>query len=457
MSIIKEFDTIAAISTANAIGAIGIVRLSGEAAIKIADSFYRGATPLVSVESHRIVYGHLYDGDGELVDEVMVSVLRAPKTFTREDVVEINCHGGMVTCNRVLRLLLNGGARLAEPGEFTKRAFLNGRIDLSQSEAIMDLIHAKTEKSAQLALNQLDGRLSKLIGSLRRVILDIIAQVEVNIDYPEYEDVSEMTHLEFMDKAKSVSSRIDKLIKSAAYSKLYRDGITTAIIGRPNVGKSTLLNKLLDEEKAIVTEIAGTTRDTIEEFLNINGIPLRLIDTAGIRETDDVVEKIGVERSQAALAKAQLVLLVLNYNEELTSMDRELLELSKDKKRIIILNKSDLEHKLDVADLPDEFIEMSLKNDATNVEIEEAIEVMFNDGHIQLDEDSLVTNTRHVALLEEARASLNEAISGIENGMPIDLVQIDFTDVWNKLGEITGDSMPDELITELFTQFCLGK
>lgn len=337
-----EFDTIAAISTAPGEGAIGIVRISGDLAISIASSIYQcGTKKLEEQKTHTIHYGHIVDPkSGEVYDEVMVSVLRAPKTFTREDIVEINCHGGIVAINRVLQLVLRMGARLAEPGEFTKRAFLNGRIDLSQAEAVMDLIRAKTDKSMQLAMRQLDGQLSHLIQNLRQEILNTLAQVEVNIDYPEYDDVEEMTLQLLREKTQQVLQGIRALLNTASQGKILRDGLKTAIVGRPNVGKSSLLNVLLREEKAIVTDIAGTTRDTIEEYVNVRGVPLQLIDTAGIRETDDIVEKIGVERSRKALNEADFVLLLLNQSETLQEEDIRLLETTKGMKRIILFNKN---------------------------------------------------------------------------------------------------------------------
>ncbi|MDU4834734.1 MAG: tRNA uridine-5-carboxymethylaminomethyl(34) synthesis GTPase MnmE, partial [Enterococcus faecium] len=344
-----EFDTIAAISTPPGEGAISIVRLSGDQAVQLADKVYQsGNKRLSEVPSHTIHYGHIVDPkSNQLVDEVMVSVMRAPKTFTREDVVEINCHGGIVVVNQILQLLLREGARLAEPGEFTKRAFLNGRVDLSQAEAVMDLIRAKTDKAMGLALNQLDGNLSALIRSLRQEILETLAQVEVNIDYPEYDDVEELTTKLLLEKAQMIQQRIQALLATSKQGKVLREGLSTAIIGRPNVGKSSLLNHLLREEKAIVTDIAGTTRDVIEEYVNVRGVPLKLIDTAGIRETEDVVERIGVERSRKALAEADLILLVLNQSEPLTAEDEQLLEATSGLKRIILLNKTDLPAQLE--------------------------------------------------------------------------------------------------------------
>ena len=459
-----EFDTIAAISTAPGEGAIGIVRISGDDAIRIADEVYRLKDKRLKEQpSHTIHYGHIVDPkNDEVIDEVMVTVLRAPKTFTREDVVEINCHGGIVAINRILQLVLRMGARLAEPGEFTKRAFLNGRIDLSQAEAVMDLIRAKTDKSMQMAMRQLDGELSKLIQNLRQEILNTLAQVEVNIDYPEYDDVEEMTLQLLREKTEQVSQGIRALLNTASQGKILRDGLKTAIVGRPNVGKSSLLNVLLREEKAIVTDIAGTTRDTIEEYVNVRGVPLQLIDTAGIRETDDVVERIGVERSRKALNEADFVLLILNQSEELMDEDLRLLEQTKDFKRIILLNKTDLPTKIDM-DKDKEFATDSeivttsmLKKEGID-QLEEKIADYFFQGQMNERDATYLSNTRHIALLEKAEQALQEVANGVDMGMPVDLIQIDFTRAWDLLGEITGDTVQDELLTQLFSQFCLGK
>jgi len=459
-----EFDTIAAISTAPGEGAIGIVRISGDLAISIASSIYQcGTKQLEEQKTHTIHYGHIVEPkSGEVYDEVMVSVLRAPKTFTREDIVEINCHGGIVAINRVLQLVLRMGARLAEPGEFTKRAFLNGRIDLSQAEAVMDLIRAKTDKSMQLAMRQLDGQLSNLIQNLRQEILNTLAQVEVNIDYPEYDDVEEMTLQLLREKTQQVLQGIRALLNTASQGKILRDGLKTAIVGRPNVGKSSLLNVLLREEKAIVTDIAGTTRDTIEEYVNVRGVPLQLIDTAGIRETDDVVEKIGVERSRKALKEADFVLLLLNQSETLQEEDIRLLETTKGMKRIILFNKTDLPSKLSKEDIApyaqaEEIVTTSMLNKEGIDQLEEKIAEYFFQGQMNERDATYLSNTRHIALLEKAEQALVEVQNGIEMEMPVDLIQIDFTRAWDLLGEITGDSVQDELLTQLFSQFCLGK
>ncbi|WP_338434091.1 tRNA uridine-5-carboxymethylaminomethyl(34) synthesis GTPase MnmE [Ligilactobacillus saerimneri] len=460
---ITEFDTIAAISTPPGEGAISIVRMSGENAVKIATKVFQGKD-LTQVASHTINYGHIIDpASHREIDEVMVSVLRGPKTYTREDIIEINCHGGIVSTNEILQLLLQNGARLAEPGEFTKRAFLHGRIDLTQAESVMDLIRAKTDRSMKVALNQLDGNLAHLINNLRQDILDVLAQVEVNIDYPEYDDVETLTTKMLKEKALAVRDRIKQLEQTAKQGKILREGLATAIVGRPNVGKSSLLNHLLHEDKAIVTDIAGTTRDVIEEYVNVRGVPLKLIDTAGIRETDDKVEKIGVERSRQAIDQADLVMLLLNASEPLAAEDQELLAATADKKRIVVLNKTDLPQQLDQAELQtylkpaEEVIALSVLANAGIDQLEEQIAKLFFGGIENSQTTVIVTNARHVALLNKAEQSLTAVLQGIEAGMPVDLCQIDMTAAWDSLGEITGDSYQDELLDQLFSQFCLGK
>lgn len=459
-----EFETIAAISTPPGEGAIGIVRLSGEEAIEIADRVYRSGTKkLAEQKTHTLHYGHIENPKtDETVDEVMISVMRAPKTFTREDVVEINCHGGITSVNQVLQVVLQFGARLAEPGEFTKRAFLNGRIDLSQAEAVMDLIRAKTDRAMHVALQQLDGNLSTLIRNLRSDILDTLAQVEVNIDYPEYDDVETLTSKLLVEKAKTVKTQIQLLLQTASQGKILREGLATAIIGRPNVGKSSLLNFLLQEEKAIVTEVPGTTRDTIEEYVNVRGVPLKLVDTAGIRETEDIVERIGVEKSRQALANSDLVLLVFNQNEKLTEEDHLLIKATDQNHRIVILNKMDLPNQLDLTKLeelvdPDSIVKTSILTKSGIDSLEEKIAQLFFAGQTGEKDATYVSNVRHIALLNDAESALDDVITGIEAGMPVDLVQIDMTRSWELLGEITGDSVQDELLTQLFSQFCLGK
>ncbi|MCG1027557.1 tRNA uridine-5-carboxymethylaminomethyl(34) synthesis GTPase MnmE [Virgibacillus halodenitrificans] len=457
-----ETDTITAISTPIGEGAIAIVRLSGPEAISITNQLYKGKD-LGEVDSHTIHYGKIIDPETEEVaEEVMVSVMRAPKTFTREDVVEINCHGGMVSVNRVLEIVLSKGARLAEPGEFTKRAFLHGRIDLSQAEAVMDLIRAKTDKAMSVALKQMDGRLSGLIQRLRQELLETVAHVEVNIDYPEYDDVEEMSHEMMRQKTKEVNKEIVNLLEVAKQGKILREGLATAIIGRPNVGKSSLMNALVQENKAIVTEIPGTTRDIIEEYVNVRGVPLRLVDTAGIRETEDIVEKIGVERSRQVLKESDLILYVLNYNEALTDEDRKLFEAIQGLEYIVIINKTDLEQKLDLNEVRNlaennPVVTTSLIEEEGINELEAAIAKTFFAGDIDTGDLTYVSNVRHIQLLKQAKQALEDAVNGLEMGMPLDIVQIDVTRTWEFLGEIIGDTASDSLIDQLFSQFCLGK
>lgn len=460
-----KLDTIAAISTPMGEGAIAIVRLSGDEAVRIASSIFRAPSNkmLEDVPTHTIHYGHLIDPKTEqIVEEVMVSVMRGPKTFTREDVVEINSHGGIVAVNRVLELVLQQGARLAEPGEFTKRAFLNGRIDLSQAEAVMDVIRAKTDKAMDVALDQIEGRLSRLIRELRQKILEILAQVEVNIDYPEYDDVEEVTIPLLETNATYVQREIERLLATSRQGKIVREGLSTVIVGRPNVGKSSLLNSLVQENKAIVTDIAGTTRDIIEEYVNVKGVPLRLVDTAGIRETEDIVERMGVEKSRDMLRKADLLLLVLNAAEPLQEEDVRLLETVQPMETIIILNKTDLPRHIDLQrvkqlahDHP--IVETSLLQDEGIDELEKAIGALFFDGTIQAQDATYVSNVRHIDLLKRAKETIEEALQAAALGMPVDMIQIDLVRTWELLGEVIGEQVQDQLIDELFSQFCLGK
>ena len=459
----KDWDTIAAISTPMGEGAIAIVRLSGEQAISIIDRIFKTNKKMSDVPSHTIHYGNIIEPkSNNVIEEVMVSIMKGPRTFTREDVVEINCHGGIVSINKVLQLVLSQGARVADPGEFTKRAFLNGRIDLSQAEAVMDLIRAKTDRAMNLALGQMEGRLSKLVQQLRQEILEILAHVEVNIDYPEYDDVEEMTNRLLMEKATYVKEELENLLRTSQQGKILREGLSTVIVGRPNVGKSSLLNSLVHENKAIVTDIPGTTRDVIEEYVNVRGVPLKLVDTAGIRETEDIVERIGVERSREFLKKADLVLLVLNNNEALSPEDEQLLQVTEGMDVIIIVNKTDLESKLSlekVKQLAKErtIITTSLKEEKGINELEDAIASMFFQEGIEMGETTFVSNSRHIGLISQAQQALEEAIEGIDSGVPIDIVQIDLTRTWEILGEIIGDTVHESLIDQLFSQFCLGK
>lgn len=458
-----DFDTITSISTPMGEGAIGIVRLSGPQAIEIGDILYKGKKKLSEVDTHTINYGHIIDPEtNETVEEVMVSVLRAPKTFTREDIIEINCHGGILTINRILELTMTYGARMAEPGEYTKRAFLNGRIDLSQAEAVMDFIRSKTDRASKVAMNQIEGRLSDLIKKQRQSILEILAQVEVNIDYPEYDDVEDATTDFLLEQSKRIKEEINQLLETGAQGKIMREGLSTVIVGRPNVGKSSMLNNLIQDNKAIVTEVAGTTRDVLEEYVNVRGVPLRLVDTAGIRDTEDIVEKIGVERSRKALSEADLILFVLNNNEPLTEDDQTLFEVIKNEDVIVIINKTDLEQRLDVSELREmigdmPLIQTSMLKQEGIDELEIQIKDLFFGGEVQNQDMTYVSNSRHISLLKQARQSIQDAIDAAESGIPMDMVQIDLTRTWEILGEIIGESASDELIDQLFSQFCLGK
>lgn len=456
------FDTIAAISTPLGEGGIAIVRVSGNQSIQIVDKLFKGKQRLSTVDSHTIHYGHLVDPQsGQIIEEVMVTVLKAPKTYTREDVVEVNCHGGMLSVRKVLDLILAEGARLAEPGEFTKRAFLNGRIDLSQAEAVMDVIRAKTDKAMQVAMSQVEGRLSRLIKKLRQEIIETLAHIEVTIDYPEH-DVEEVTLNMLKNTCQSVQREIKRLLATAEQGKILREGLKTVIIGRPNVGKSSLLNSLTQENKAIVTDIPGTTRDIIEEYVNVRGVPLRLIDTAGIRETDDIVERIGVDKSRQVLKEADLILLVLNYAEPLSMEDRQLFELTKGSQVIIIINKTDLPGKLDMAEVKklnpaSKLIKTSMKEDQGLEQLEEAIADLYFSGDLEAGDITYISNVRHISLLNKANQALSDALEGIKLKMPVDVIQIDLQRAWQLLGEIIGDAVSDSLIEQLFSQFCLGK
>ena len=458
-----DLDTITSISTPMGEGAIGIVRLSGPQAVEIADKLYKGKHLLNDVPSHTINYGHIIDPESkEVVEEVMVSVLRAPKTFTREDIIEINCHGGILTINRVLELTMTYGARMAEPGEFTKRAFLNGRIDLSQAEAVMDFIRSKTDRASKVAMNQIEGRLSDLIKKQRQSILEILDQVEVNIDYPEYDDVEDATTEFLLEQSKEIKQEINRLLDTGAQGKIMREGLSTVIVGKPNVGKSSMLNNLIQDNKAIVTEVAGTTRDVLEEYVNVRGVPLRLVDTAGIRETEDIVEKIGVERSRKALSQADLILFVLNNNEALTQEDYTLYEVVKNEDVIVIVNKMDLEQNIDINEVKDmigdtPLIQTSMLKQEGIDELEIQIRDLFFGGEVQNQDMTYVSNSRHISLLKQARQTIQDAIDAAESGVPMDMVQIDLTRTWEILGEIIGETASDELIDQLFSQFCLGK
>lgn len=448
-------DTIAAISTSLGVGAISIIRVSGKESIPIVNKIFKGKD-LSKVPSHTIHYGHIIDGT-ELIDEVLISIMKAPKTFTVEDVVEINAHGGIATTHRILELLLKSGCRLAMPGEFTKRAFLNGRIDLIEAESVMDLVSAKTETTRKMALSGVDGKVSALIHSLRQKIITLLANIEVNIDYPEYEDIAEMTVEELKKSMISIELELKEILKNSKEGKMIKEGIKTSIIGRPNVGKSSILNRLLKEEKAIVTDIEGTTRDVVEGNIIIDGVMLNILDTAGIRQTKNIVEQIGVQKSLELLEESELVLIVLNNNEVLTDQDRQILERAKNKNHIVIINKKDLKRNLDTRNLESDYIEVSALNDDGIDKIKDRIRELFHLEQFENQDMTYLTNARSIALVERALDSLEEVKKGIEQNLPIDMVEIDLKNVWNILGEITGETYQDELIDQLFSQFCLGK
>ena len=449
-------ETICAISTSQGVGAIAIIRVSGPDSIKIVNKIFKGKD-LLNVKSHTINYGYIVDGENT-IDEVLVSVMKAPKTFTTEDTVEINTHGGIAPTNKVLELLLTSGCRLAEPGEFTKRAFLNGRIDLLEAEAVMDKINAQTEKQNKMANNQLSGKVSKLIDDLRSDMIQIISNINVNIDFPEYDDVDIITNEILIPKIKKLKQRIEKIIEESKKGEIIKSGITTCIIGEPNVGKSSLLNALLEEEKAIVTDIAGTTRDIVEGKININGILLNIIDTAGIRETDNIIESIGVEKSKEMLKKSDLVLLVLNNNEEISQDIKDLYEKIKKKVHIIIVNKTDLPNKLDLSYFPSEnIIKMSVKTGKGISELKEYIRELFNISKIETEDPTYLSNARSIAILKNCLKSIKDIENSLENNIPIDMLEIDIKNIWEELGKINGKYYDEELLDEMFSRFCLGK
>jgi len=455
-------DTIAAVSTALGEGGIAIIRVSGPDSIAQVGRLFRSRIPLSEAESHTVHYGHIVSPvDGEKLEEVLVTVMRAPRSFTTEDVVEISAHGGVISVRRVMDLLLQQDIRLAEPGEFTKRAFLNGRIDLSQAEAVIDLIRSKSDRAFSVALKQVGGSLSQRIHALRQTLIETLAHIEVNIDYPEH-DVESFTADLIKSKSLEVMEGINRLLKTANEGKILREGITTAIVGRPNVGKSSLLNALARENKAIVTDIPGTTRDVIEEYVTINNIPLKLLDTAGIRETMDVVEKIGVERSRVAVTEADLILLVLNANEPLHEDELALMEQMSGRQCIVIMNKMDLPSKLDQEMLlryfePSNIVPMSVLEEEGLDKLEDAISALFFGGKLESGDLTYVSNVRHIALLKKAHQSLQDAYEAADQLIPIDMIQIDVRLAWEQLGEIVGDTAADSLLDQIFSQFCLGK
>ena len=455
-------DTIAAIITAVGEAGIAVIRISGPEAIIEVERIFKSRVKLTEADSHTVHYGHVINPHtGEEVEEVLTTVMRAPRSFTTEDVVEISAHGGVISVTRVMDLLLQQNIRLAEPGEFTKRAFLNGRIDLSQAEAVIDLIRSKSDRAFSIALKQVKGDLSQQIKKQRFTLIETMAHIEVNIDYPEH-DVESMTSSFIMEKCSEVMEGITKLLKTSEEGKILREGITTAIVGRPNVGKSSLLNTLAHDNKAIVTDIPGTTRDVIEEFITINNIPLKLLDTAGIRDTMDVVEKIGVERSKNAVNEADLILLVLDASQPLHEDELELMEQIRGRQCIVIMNKMDLESKIDIDVVKRTFdetsiVQMSVKDQEGIDALEDAISKLFFSGQLESNDLTYVSNVRHIALLKKAHQSLQDAYDAAEQLIPIDMIQIDVRLAWEQLGEIIGDTAGESLLDQIFSQFCLGK
>ncbi|NLO25292.1 MAG: tRNA uridine-5-carboxymethylaminomethyl(34) synthesis GTPase MnmE [Clostridiales bacterium] len=462
--VIREEDTITAIATAPGESGIGIVRISGLCAISIAARVFRSVSgkSLEQLPDRRMNYGHITNpDDGETIDEVFVVAMKAPYTYTREDVVEIHCHGGNAAVRNILELIVEAGARVAEPGEFTKRAFLNGRIDLSQAEAVMDIIHSKSDMGLKTAVSQLEGGLSRYLDEIKDKLLSIMAGVEASIDFPEH-DIEEQTRETLLEDTRQAVDMVERLLATSSGGRIVREGLKTVIIGKPNVGKSSLLNALLRENRAIVTEVPGTTRDVIEEYINLKGIPLRLMDTAGLRETDDLVESIGVEKTRVYMENADLVLLVLDAARPLSKEDRAILDIIKDKRSIVLINKTDLEIRLDEREITDRYpewpvIHMSLVQDRGLDALEDTIyNLVFSDG-IRSSDAVMVTRVRHEDCLKRAKRSLGDAIRAMKGGLPVDLVSIDIKAALEALGEITGDNITEEIVDRIFADFCIGK
>lgn len=448
-------ENICAISTSLGVGAISIVRASGPDVIEIVNNIFKGKD-LTKTDTHTINYGHIVENN-EVIDEVLVSVMRAPKTFTREDIVEINCHGGIATTNRVLELLIINGCRLAEKGEFLKKAFLNGRIDLVEAEGINDLISSETEEARKYAMNRAEGNLSKIIKAQREVLVSLQADLEVNFDYPEEADNPEVTHKKVLVSLKDIKLQLEELVKTSQDGQILKNGIDVAIVGKPNVGKSSILNHLLDEKKAIVTNIAGTTRDIVEGSITLDGIKINLIDTAGIRETDDIVEKIGVDKSKDIINQADLAIYVLNNNEELTDIDIELIS-NINVKKIILINKNDLESKINIESIKDNIIIFGNTLTPNGLdELKNKISELFKLSEIKSKNYNYLSNARQVALVKQSLISIDNAITSVEEEMPLEMIAVDIKDAFDKLGEIIGITYKDELLDELFSKFCLGK
>lgn len=455
-------DTIAAIATAPGEGGIGIIRISGEKSLQVAQSIFKSKSGkmIKDYNVRTLIYGTVVDNE-KVIDEVLVAYMKGPNSYTAEDVIEINCHGGFISVKKILELILSKGVRLAEAGEFTKRAFLNGRIDLSQAEAIIDVIKSKTDMAHEVAQSQLEGSLAKKIKDLRMNVTEVLAHLEVSIDFAE-EDVEEITYQTLEEKALELRNEIKKLYDTAESGKILRDGLKTVIVGKPNVGKSSLLNSILGENRAIVTDIAGTTRDVIEEFVNIKGIPLKIVDTAGIRETEDVVEKIGVEKSRESFSTADLVIMVLDASRKLSEEDMEILESLKNKKTIVLLNKMDLEPQIELEKIEEfvnseDIIKISALKHQGIEELQDKIEAMVYHGSVKNSSNLMITNSRHKDALFKAYESINDAISAIEQRMPYDFIEVDFKNIWDYLGYINGDTVREDLLDTIFANFCIGK
>nr|WP_320024086.1 tRNA uridine-5-carboxymethylaminomethyl(34) synthesis GTPase MnmE [uncultured Acetobacterium sp.] len=456
--LLQNEDTIAAVATGMGGAGIGIIRISGDQAVELGNNLFvnpKGKT-LKTAKSHELIYGKIIDTETHKdIDEVLISKMKAPHSYTAEDVVEINCHGGIVPMRKILKLVIQAGARLAEPGEFTKRAFLNGRMDLTQAEAVIDIINAKTEKSLEYSVAQLEGRLSQKLEELDGTLIEILSHMEVNIDYPEY-DIEEISYHFVNTQILSLLKKINEILAVAETGKIYREGITTAILGEPNVGKSSLLNTLLMEDKAIVTDIPGTTRDTIEEYINIEGIPFKIIDTAGIRETENLVEKIGVEKSKALLNQTNLVIFMRDISKALSEGEKELIELLKNRRTIYIANKTDAVSEREL-EIPTPWIPMSLLEDEGIELLKQKMLQMVFEGTVNQDADYLITNTRHISLLETTKTSLENAIKTMDSQMPIELVSIDVMEALEALRGITGKAVGMDIIDQIFKNFCIGK
>lgn len=450
-------DCIAAISSATGEAGIGIVRMTGEGCVDVLDSVFKRANENADLINRKMTYGHIVD-DNEIVDEVLVCYMKAPHTYTREDVVEIYTHGGVVAVRKVLEVLLNNGARLAEAGEFTKRAFLNGRIDLSQAEAIIDMIKAKTDKAYSVSMKQLEGSVNRNIKQLRDQLLDMLSHVEYSINFTE-DMQDELDNTPVLNEGKEVLDKLKKLSESANRGRIIRDGINTTIIGKPNVGKSSLLNALLKENRAIVTDIPGTTRDVIEEYIDMNGISLKINDTAGIRDTEDIVEKIGVEKSVSFISDSDLIIAIFDSSREFDDEDRKILDLIRDKKSIVLLNKIDLDGGFDFDENLEgiEVIHTSIKNNEGIEDLENKIIEMFNDGYIEANNDNIITNIRHRDIINKAIKSLESSLHDMEAGVPIDCFEVDLRNAWEILGEITGETVDDDVLNKIFSDFCIGK